>query len=64
MEKHTIAKLKTAIELINLFLAQNFLNQSLMLTNERQKQSAIRSSKQYLFGIASLRKKSRRGNDC
>ena len=54
-QKDTIAKLETAI--YQLIFSKEFSHQSLMLTNERQKQSAVESQKSIHSALQALEKK-------
>ena len=54
-QKNTIAKLETAI--YQLIFSPEFSHQSLMLTNERQKQSAVESQKSIHSALQALEKK-------
>ena len=57
-----VPKLETAI--YQLIFSPEFSHQSLMLTNERQKQSAVESQKSIHSALQILEKKARRGNHC
>ena len=54
-QKNTIANLETAI--YQLIFSPEFSHQSLMLTNERQKQSAVESQKSIHSALQALEKK-------